>query len=95
MHKQIKEVGMIMEDNSRRSFFKKAAAAGGVVAAAGFTKTLISKSSTLNDGASEKYAADVSLQTKAVTGNQLIMMRDDEKKQRLEVLLDCYYREIS
>jgi hypothetical protein len=95
MHKDIKEVGMVMEDNSRRSFFKKAAAAVGVVAAAGYTKTLISKSMPSNDGVSEKYAADVALQAKAVTGNQLVVMSDDEKKQRLDALLNCHYQEIA
>ena len=95
MHKHIKEVGMVMEDNSRRSFFKKAAAAVGVVAAAGYTKTLISKSSVSTDDASAKYAADVALQEKAVTGNQLIVMTDDEKKQRLDELLNSHYQELA
>jgi hypothetical protein len=95
MHKHIKEVGMVMEDNSRRSFFKKAAAAVGVVAAAGYTKTLISKSSVSTDDASAKYAADVALQETAVTGNQLIVMTDDEKKQRLDELLNSHYQELA
>jgi hypothetical protein len=81
-----------MEDNSRRSFFKKAAAAVGVVAAAGYTKNLISAS---DDNASAKYAADVALQEKAVRGNQLVLMTDDEKKQRLDDLLNCHYQELA
>jgi hypothetical protein len=95
MHKRIKEVGVIMEDNSRRSFFKKAAAAVGVVAAAGYTKTLISRSSASTDDASAKYAADLALQEKAVMGNPLVLMTDDEKKQRLVELLNCHYQEIA
>ena len=95
MHKQIKEAGMITEDNSRRSFFKKAVAAAGVVAAAGYTKTLISRSSATSNDASAKYAADVASQAKAVMGNPLILMTDDEKKQRLEELLNCHYQEIA
>ena len=84
-----------MEENSRRSFFKKAFAAAGVVAAAGYTKTLISGSSASNEGASAKYAADVALQEKAVTGNRLVLMTDGEKKQRLDELLNCHYQEIA
>jgi hypothetical protein len=95
MHKHIKEVDMIMEDNSRRSFFKKAAAAVGVVAAAGYTTTLISRSSASNNDASAKYAADVALQEKTVMANPLILMTDDEKKQRLDTLLNCHYQEIA
>jgi hypothetical protein len=95
MHKDIKEVGMVMEDNSRRSFFKKAAAAVGVIAAAGYTKTVISKSSASAGDAGAKYAADIALQEKAVMGNQLIVMSDDEKKQRLDALLNCHYQEIA
>jgi hypothetical protein len=81
-----------MEDNSRRSFFKKAAAAVGVVAAAGYTKNLISAS---DSNASAKYAADVALQEKAVRGNQLVLMTDDEKKQRIDELLNCHYQELA
>jgi len=95
MNKHIEEVGVIMEENSRRSFFKKAAAAVGVVAAAGYTTTLISKSTALNGDASAKYAADIALQEKVMMGNQLILMTDDEKKQRLEVLLKCHYQAIA
>lgn len=95
MHKNVKKVGMIMEENSRRSFFKKAAAALGVVAAAGYTKTLISRPSASAGDASAKYAAEVALQEKAVMGNQLILMTDDEKKQRLDALLNCHYQEIA
>jgi hypothetical protein len=95
MHKHIEEVGVIMKENSRRSFFKKAAAAVGVVAAAGYTTTLISKSSVSTGDASAKYAADLALQEKAMMGNQLILMTDDEKKQRLEVLFNCHYQEIA
>jgi hypothetical protein len=28
-------------------------------------------------------------------GNQLILMTDDEKKQRLDELLNCHYQEIA
>lgn len=84
-----------MEDNSRRLFFKKAVAAVGVVAAAGYTKTLISRSSAPTGDASAKYAADVALQEKAVMGNQLVLMTDDEKKKRLDDLLNCHYQEIA
>ncbi len=95
MHKQTKKVEVIMEENSRRSFFKKAAAAVGVVAAAGYTTTLISKSTASTGDARAKYAADVAAQERAVMGNQLIQMTDDEKKQRLEALLNCHYQEIA
>jgi hypothetical protein len=95
MNKHIQETDKTMADNSRRSFFKKAAAAVGVVAAAGYTKTLISKSSALTDDASAKYAADVALQAKAVMGNQLVIMTDAEKKQRLDDLLNSHYQEIT
>jgi len=83
---------MIKEENSRRSFFKRAAAALGVVAAAAGTKNLISASA---DGASAKYAVDVAMQEKAVKANQLVVMTDDEKKQRLDELLNCHYQEIA
>ncbi|MGC2456738.1 MAG: hypothetical protein WA435_01930 [Gallionellaceae bacterium] len=66
-----------------------------MVAAAGYTKTLISGSSASNEGASAKYAADVAMQEKAVRGNQLVIMTDDEKKQRLDELLKCHYQEIA
>ena len=95
MHKHTKEVGMIMEDNSRRSFFKKTAAAVGVVAAAGYTMTSISRSTALTNDASAKYAADIALQEKVMMGKQLILMTDDEKKQRLDVLLNCHYQAIA
>lgn len=84
-----------MVDNSRRLFFKKAVAAVGVVAAAGYTKTLISRSSAPTGDAGAKYAADVALQEKAVMGNQLVLMTDDEKKKRLDDLLNCHYQEIA
>jgi hypothetical protein len=93
MHKHIQEVDMIKEENSRRSFFKKAVAAAGVVAAAGCTKTLISASSASNEAASAKYAADVAWQEKAVTANQLVMMTDEGKKQRLDDLLNFHRQE--
>jgi len=95
MFKQTKKVEVIMEENSRRSFFKKAAAAVGVVAAAGYTTTLISKSTASTGDVRAKYAADVAAQEKAMMGNQLIQMTDDEKKQRLEALLNCHYQEIA
>jgi hypothetical protein len=95
MHKHIKEVGMVMEDNSRRSFFKKAAAAAGVVAAAGYTKTLISRSLASTNDASAKYAADVAWQEKAVKENQLVVMTDEEKQQRLDDLLNFHSQEIA
>ena len=95
MHKHIKEMGMIMEENSRRSFFKKTAAAVGVVAAAGYTMTLISKSSASTGDASAKYAADIALQEKVMMANPLILMTEDEKKQRLDVLLNCHYPAIA
>ena len=101
MDKHIKEVGMVTEDNSRRSFFKKAAGAVGVVAAAGYTMTSISKyskyskySASTND-ASAKYAADIALQEKVMTGKRLVLMTDDEKKQRLEALLNFHNQEIA
>ncbi len=86
---------MIKEENSRRSFFKRAAAAIGVVAAAAGTKNMISASSASADGASEKYATDIAMQEKAVKANQLIVMTDDEKEQRLDELLNCHYQEIA
>jgi len=95
MHKHIKEVGVIKEDNSRRSFFKKAAAAVGVVAAAGYTKTVISRSSVSIGDAGAKNAADVAAQEKAVKASQLVMMSDEEKKQRLDDLLNIHREEIS
>jgi len=30
-----------------------------------------------------------------MTGNPLILMTEDEKKQRIDVLLDCYYQAIA
>jgi len=86
---------MIKEENSRRSFFKRAAAAVGVVAAAAGTKNLISASIASADGANTKYAVDVAMQEKAVKANQLVVMTDDEKKQRLDELLNCHYQEIA
>jgi hypothetical protein len=95
MNKCIQKMDMNVERNSRRSFFKKAAAAAGVVAAAGYTTNLISRSSATNNNAGAKYAADLALQEKAIMGNQLVQMTDDEKKQRLDVLLNCHYQEIA
>lgn len=95
MDKHIQEVGMTTEDNSRRSFFKKTAAAVGVVAAAGYTMTSISKYSAPTSDAGAKYAADLALQEKVMMGKQLVLMTDDEKKQRLEVLLNFHYQEIA
>lgn len=95
MNQQIKKADMIVEDNSRRTFFKKTAAAVGVVAAAGYTMTLISRSTGSSGDASSKYAADLAAQEKAVMGNQLVLMTDDQKKQRIEELLNCHYQEIA
>jgi NADH:ubiquinone oxidoreductase subunit 4 (subunit M) len=95
MHNDIKEVGMVIEDVSRRSFWKKAAAAVGVVASAVYAKTMISRSYASAGDASAKYATDVALQEKVVKGNQLIVMTDDEKKQRLDELLISHYQEIA
>lgn len=86
---------MTNEESSRRSFFIKAAAAVGVVAAAAGTKNLISASCTSTDGVSAKYATDVAMQEKAVKANQLVVMTDDEKKQRLDELLSFHYHEIA
>ena len=93
MHKHIQEAGTITEENSRRSFFKRAAAALGVVAAAVGTKNLISASIQSAGGANEKYAADVALQEKAVKENQLVVMTDEEKQQRLDDLLNFHNQE--
>jgi len=93
MDKQMQEVEMNSEENARRSFFIRAAAAVGVVAAAGYTKNLISRSSVSNGDASAKYAADVASQAKAVRENQLVVMTDEEKQQRLEDLLDFHRQE--
>ncbi|HUV99326.1 MAG TPA: hypothetical protein VMV88_04145, partial [Gallionella sp.] len=75
-----------------------AAGAVGVVAAAGYTMTSISKyskySASTND-ASAKYAADIALQEKVMTGKRLVLMTDDEKKQRLEALLNFHNQEIA
>ncbi|MGA7593777.1 MAG: hypothetical protein WCA64_01160 [Gallionella sp.] len=95
MDKHRNQAGMITEENPRRSFFKKAAAAAGVVAAAGYTMTRISGSSATNDNASAKYAADIASKEKLMMENPLILMTEDEKKQRLEVLLNCHYQEIA
>jgi hypothetical protein len=100
MHKQTKKVDVIMEknpgeENSRRSFFKKAAAAVGVVAAAGYTTTLISRSPGATNDASAKNAADVALQEKAVKENQLVVMTNEEKQQRLDDLLKFHSQEIA
>ncbi len=86
---------MNKEVNSRRSFFKVAAAAVGVVAAAVGTKNLISKTSVSAGGTNEKYAADVLSQEKAVKSNQLVLMTDEEKKRRLDELLNLHYQEIA
>jgi hypothetical protein len=83
------------EENSRRSFFKRVAAAVGMVAAAAGTKNLISRSIDSNDGASEKYAADVAAQEKAVKANQLVVMTDEEKQQRIDDLLNFHRQEIA
>jgi len=95
MDKHINKVGMDTEENSRRSFFKKTAAAVGMVAAAGYTMTLISKTSASTDDPGARYAADVASQEKTMMGKQLVLMTDDEKKQRLEVLLNFHYQEIA
>jgi hypothetical protein len=83
------------EENSRRSFFKRVAAAVGVVAAAAGTKTLISKAIKSNGDISAKYAADVAAQEKAVKANHLVLMTDEEKRQRIDDLLNSYRQEIS
>jgi len=93
MHKHIKEEDMNMEENSRRAFFKKTAAAVGVVAAAGYTTKVISRSLESNADTCAKYAADVASQEKAVRANQLVVMTDEEKQQRLEDLLNFHAQE--
>ncbi len=82
-----------MEENSRRSFFKRAAAAVGVVAAAGYARTVISDAVESQDSASANYAVDVAMQEKAVMANQLVVMTDEEKQQRLDDLLSFHDRE--
>jgi hypothetical protein len=85
---------MIKEENSRRTLFKKAAAAMGVVVAAAVSaKTLISASGSVN-GAGENYANDAALQEKMLSQRQLVMMTDDEKKQRLAEILGCHEKEL-
>ncbi|HTN95218.1 MAG TPA: hypothetical protein VMJ33_11605 [Gallionella sp.] len=84
-----------MEENSRRSFFKKAAAALGVVAAAAGTKTLISRTIESNGDASARYAEDVAAQERAVKENQLVLMTDEEKQQRIDNLLNSYRQELA
>jgi hypothetical protein len=86
---------MSKEENPRRSFFKKAMAAVGVVAVAGYTKTLISGSADSAEGVSAKYVADVASQEVALMGNQLVLMTEDEKKQRLDELLNIHNQEIA
>jgi phospholipase C len=81
------------EENSRRAFFKKAAAAVGVVVAAGYTKSEISSAVESNADTCAKYAADVASQEKAVKANQLVVMTDEEKQQRLEDLLNFHRQE--
>ena len=95
MDKHIKNVDVIVEENSRRTFFKRAVAAVGVVAAAGYTKNVISKSSASAGDAGAKNAADVAAQEKAVKANQLVMMSDEEKQQRLDDLLNIHHQEIA
>ena len=90
MHKYTKGEEKKMEKNSRRSFFKKAAAAVGVVAAAGVTTKVISGSVASNADTCAKYAADVISQEKAVRANQLVVMTDEEKQQRLDDLLNFH-----
>lgn len=82
-----------MEENSRRSFFKKAAAAVGVVAAAGYTGKVISGTIASNGDANARYAADEASQEKAVKANQLVVMSDAEKQQRLDDLLEFHRQE--
>lgn len=82
-----------MEENSRRSFFKRAAAAVGVVAAAGYAKNVISDAVESDKGTSAKYAVDVAMQAKAVKENQLVVMTDEEKQQRLDDLLKFHRQE--
>jgi len=82
-----------MEEISRRTFFKKAAAGVGVVAAAGYTTKVISRSFESNADTCAKYAADVASQEKAVRANQLVVMTDAEKQQRLEDLLNFHSQE--
>ena len=95
MDKHTKDGDVIVEENSRRSFFKRAAAAVGVVAAAGYTGKLISRATESPGDAGAKNAADVAAQEKAVKANQLVMMSDDEKQQRLDDLLNIHREEIS
>jgi len=95
MDKHINEVGINTEGNSRRSFFKKTAAAVGMVAAAGYTTTLISRTSASVDDPGARYAADLASQEKTMMGKQLVLMTDDEKKQRIEMLLNFHYQEIA
>lgn len=86
---------MIKEDNSRRTFFKKAAAAVGVVAVADYTRTLISSPpGSTNDG-SEKYASDANIQERILSQKQLVLMTDNEKKQRLDELLNNYHKDFA
>jgi hypothetical protein len=80
-------------ENSRRSFFIRAAAALGVVAAAGTTGKLIARTVESGGDANANYAADVNAQARAVKENQLVVMTDEEKKQRLDDLLNFHQQE--
>jgi hypothetical protein len=95
MDKDTKDGDVVVVENSRRTFFKRAAAAVGMVATAGYTGKLISRAAVSSGDAGAKNAADVAAQEKAVKANQLVMMSDDEKKQRLDDLLNIHRGEIS
>lgn len=86
---------MIKEDNSRRTFFKKAAAAVGVVAVADYTKTLISSPPGWTNDGNEKYARDANIQERILSQKQLVLMTDNEKKQRLDELLNDYHKDFA
>ena len=90
-----KEVDKMKEENSRRSFFMRVAAALGVVAAAAGTKTLIARAIEPDGDAGAKYASDVAAQANAVKENQLVVMTDEEKQQRIDDLLKFHRQEIA
>lgn len=86
---------MIKEDTARRTFLKKTAAAVGVVAAADYTKTLISSPAGSTDEGNAKYACDVNIQERILSQKQLVLMTDNEKKQRLDELLNNYHKALT
>ena len=83
---------MSKDVNSRRTFFKKAAAVVGVAVAGDITSKLIATASDRAGSGNAVLADEDGSQEKVISGKQLVLMTEKEKKRRLDAMLENYYK---